>query len=103
MLKINSKRSVSTDYTLTLRERGGGISHLFLKSECYPTMQVKIIADSCSHEGKRITTFQLRYPRFIHSEVMTHRVFSRNASSSRAIPVIKLINQVEANPAMPVH
>lgn len=66
-------------------------------------MQVKIIADSCSHEGKRIITFQLRYPRFIHSEVMTHRVFSRNASSSRAIPVIKLINQVEADPAMPVH
>lgn len=43
-----------------------------------------------------------RYPRFIHSEVMTHRVFSRNASSSRAIPVMRLIRDVLADPAVPV-
>jgi hypothetical protein len=34
---------------------------------------------------------------------MTHRVFSRNASSSRAIPVAKMIDQVWNDPAMPVH
>jgi len=34
---------------------------------------------------------------------MTHRVFSRNASSSRAIPVAKMIEQVRTNPAMPIH
>ena len=66
-------------------------------------MEVKVIADSISESGKRITTFQLKYPRFIHSEVMTHRVFSRNASSSRAIPVKKMIEQVRNNPAMPIH
>lgn len=33
---------------------------------------------------------------------MTHRVFSRNAASSRAIPTAKLIEQVRTNPAMPV-
>lgn len=63
----------------------------------------KIILDSMSPAGARITTMQLVYPRFIHSEFMTHRVFSRNASSSRAIPVAKMIEQVRNDPAMPIH
>jgi len=46
---------------------------------------------------------QLRYPKFIHGEFMTHRVFSRNASSSRAIPVERLIKDVIDDPAMPVY
>ena len=66
-------------------------------------ISAKVIEDSISEEGIRLTTMQLCYPRFIHSEVMTHRVFSRNASSSRAIPVAKMIDQVRCNPAMPVH
>lgn len=65
--------------------------------------EAKIVADSITQAGKRITTMQLRYPRFIHSEFMTHRVFSRNASSSRAIPVTKMIDQVRKAPAMPIH
>lgn len=65
--------------------------------------KVKVICDSISPDGKRITTLQLRYPRFIHAEFMTHRVFSRNASSSRAIPVAKMIEQVRDEPAMPIH
>ena len=67
------------------------------------TISAKVIADSISLQGCRLTTMQLRYPRFIHSEFMTHRVFSRNASSSRAIPVAKMIAQVRDEPAMPVH
>lgn len=63
----------------------------------------KIIEDSISEQGKRITTFQLMYPRFIHAEFMTHRVFSRNASSSRAIPVKKMLDMVCRDPAMPIH
>lgn len=47
---------------------------------------VDIIADSISDRGIRITTFHLRYWRAIHAELMTHRVFSRNARSSRAVP-----------------
>ena len=39
----------------------------------------------------------------IHSEFMTHRVFSRNASSSRAIPVAKVIEQVRNDPFIPSH
>lgn len=62
----------------------------------------KIIADSITKDGERITTFELEYPRFIHGELMTHRLFSRNAASSRAIPIDKMINQVEDTPAMPV-
>lgn len=67
------------------------------------TIEAKVIADSISEAGKRIATLQLIYPRFIHSEFMTHRVFSRNASSSRAIPVAKMLEQVRNNPAMPIH
>lgn len=62
-----------------------------------------IIQDSISPYGKRLTTFQLAYPRIVHSEFLTHRVFSRNASSSRAIPVAKVLSEVRTNPAMPVH
>ena len=61
-----------------------------------------VVADS-THEGNRITTLQLRYPRFIHSELMTHRMFSRGASSSRAVPINKTIEQVRDDPAMPIH
>lgn len=65
-------------------------------------ISAKIVADSIS-QGKRITTFELEYPRFIHSELMTHRVFSRNAMSSRAVPIGKMIEQVIQDPAMPIH
>ena len=68
------------------------------------TITAKVICDSiCKHSKIRITTLELEYPRFIHSEFMTHRVFSRNASSSRAIPVAKVIQAVIDNPAMPIH
>lgn len=67
------------------------------------TISAKIIADSISPQGKRITTLQLRYPKFVHGELMTHRVFSRNASSSRAIPVERMIADVMDDPAVPVH
>lgn len=66
------------------------------------TIRATVIADSISPTDKRITTLSLMYPRFIHSEMMTHRVFSRNASSSRAIPVEKMIQRVLDDPAMPV-
>ena len=62
----------------------------------------KIIADSINPDKNRVTTFLLTYPRFIHAELMTHRVFSRNAASSRAIPIEKVIEQVKTNPAKPV-
>lgn len=67
-------------------------------------MSVKVIADSISaHTEQRITTLELEYPRFIHAELMTHRVFSRNSSSSRAIPIQTMINHIKATTAMPIH
>lgn len=67
-------------------------------------IKATIIADSVSAtSGVRITTFELDYPRFVHSELMTHRVFSRNAASSRAIPIATMHKLIEDNPATPVH
>lgn len=74
-------------------------------------ISAKIIAHSRSifHSNERVgpvkdlITFQLRYPRFIHAELMTHRRFSRNASSSRAIPVETMIRNIKADTAMPIH
>lgn len=63
----------------------------------------KIIEHSVAYNGVELVTMQLRYPRLVHAEFMTHRVFSRNASSSRAIPVQKMIDQVRSDPAMPIH
>lgn len=64
---------------------------------------VKILADSISASGNRLTTVEATYPRIIHAEIMTHRVFSRNAASSRAIPVQKMIKNVLENPYIPSH
>lgn len=68
------------------------------------SISAEIVCDSVSADtGKRITSLLLRYPRFIHAEFMTHRMFSRNASSSRAIPVEKMIRMIKEDTAMPVH
>ena len=62
-----------------------------------------VLLDSvCEANGVRLTTLSLRYHRFIHSEFMTHRVFSRNAASSRAIPIQKMIDQVRNDPMIPL-
>ncbi len=67
------------------------------------TITAKIIAHSIAPNGQMIVTWELEYQRFIHGEFMTHRLFSRNAASSRAIPVDTIIKQVADNPAMPIH
>ena len=66
-------------------------------------MKAKILADSVNYKGTRITSFELEYPRFIHAELMTHRVLSRNSSSSRAIPIEKMLDEIDRNPAAPSH
>lgn len=55
---------------------------------------VKIVADSINSSGNRLTTFELEYPRYIHAELLTHKMLSKNSQSSRAVPVSKL---TEAN------
>lgn len=62
-----------------------------------------VIAHSKSAvNGKEIITFELEFPRLILAEFNTHNALSKNASSSRAIPVAKMLEQVRNNPAMPV-
>lgn len=53
--------------------------------------QVQVIADSISPQGIRLTTLQFRQPRMVHADFMTHRAFSRNARSSRAVPTARLL------------
>lgn len=62
---------------------------------------MNICTAKCLVHYENLWTFELTYPRYIHSEFMTHRVFSRNASSSRAIPVKRMIEQVRNNPVIP--
>jgi len=59
-----------------------------------------VLADSIA-SGVRLTTLEVTFPRFILAEFNTHRVFSRNSASSRAIPVEKRIKQVLESPFIP--
>jgi hypothetical protein len=65
-------------------------------------INAQIVADSVNIQGDRITTYVLTYPRIIHAEVMTHRMFSRNAASSRAIPFERMLKMVEEDPFVPI-
>ena len=65
-------------------------------------IECQVIADSIMG-GTRITSVQVKYPRFILPQLNTHRVFSRNTASSRAVPTTKLIDAVRNEPVVPVH
>lgn len=52
-------------------------------------IKAKIIADSIGHHNRRITTFQISLPKVLLAEFNTHRMLSKNFSSTRAIPVTK--------------
>ena len=64
--------------------------------------EAKVLADSVSPEGVRLTTVEATFPRFNLSEFNTHRVFSRNSASSRAIPVRTQLERVLSDPVMPI-
>lgn len=65
-------------------------------------ISAKIIADSVTPAGHRLTTYVITYPRLILAEVNTHRMLSKNSASSRAIPIMRMIRNVWSNPAMPI-
>lgn len=66
----------------------------------------KVIAKSIplhnTRNSKPIITLEIEYHRFIHGEFMTHREFSRNSASSRAIPVLKNLQHVKEHTAIPI-
>lgn len=66
-------------------------------------IKAEIICDSIAPNNCRLTTFVLEYPRYIHSELLTHRMFSKNSASSRAIPASKLIERVQNYPVVPIY
>lgn len=66
-------------------------------------ISVKVVADSINEAGNRITSMECTYFRMIHSEVMTHRAFARNAASSRAIPVEVMLKRIKEDTAVPIY
>lgn len=65
-------------------------------------INAQVVADSISPSGDRITTMLVTMPRMILAEFNTHRMFSRNTSSSRAIPFEKMVESIETDPFIPV-
>ena len=65
-------------------------------------ISAKIVADSVSPQGDRLISVLCTFPRIILSEVTTHRMLSKNTSSSRAIPFNKMLEAVETNPFIPI-
>ncbi len=63
----------------------------------------RILADSVSPDGVRLSTFEMEFPRYIQAEVNTHRILSKNSASSRAIPVEKMLERLKADPYLPVY
>jgi hypothetical protein len=62
----------------------------------------QILSDSASPAGHRLTTLEVTFPRFVLAEFNTHRVFSRNSASSRAIPIAKQLRRVIEDPYLPI-
>ena len=63
----------------------------------------KVICDSISEQGIRLTTFEIEYPRIVMSEFNTMRAISKNSSSSRAIPVSKMLEHTQNINLKPIY
>jgi thymidylate synthase ThyX len=63
----------------------------------------EILADSINELDQRLTTFEISLPRMVLSEFNTHRMFSRNSASSRAIPTVKQLKKVLDDPFIPIY
>ena len=62
----------------------------------------RVLLDSIGPAGVRLTTLEVTFPRFVLSEFNTHRVYSRNSASSRAVPTSKLLEKIENDPVLPL-
>ena len=65
-------------------------------------ISAKIVADSVSPQGDRLISVLCTFPRIILSEINTHRMLSKNTSSSRAIPFKKMVEAVQKDPFIPI-
>lgn len=66
------------------------------------TISAQVVADSVDTRGNRLTSLLVTFPRFILAEVNTHRMLSKNTSSSRAIPFKKMVESVQDDPFIPI-
>jgi hypothetical protein len=64
--------------------------------------QARVVLDSVSAVGSRVTTIETTMHRFVQAEIKTHRMLSGSSASSRAIPVKKMIARVRDDPVWPV-
>lgn len=65
--------------------------------------EAKILRDSIGPNGIRLLTYEVTFPRLILAEVNTHRNFSRNSASSRAIPIEKMLAKALEDTFLPVY
>lgn len=72
-----------------------------VRSEKDSNIWVSVLKDSISPEGDRLFTIHAHYPRIVHAEVMTHTILTKNATSSRAVPVSNFLETIENNPFIP--
>ena len=65
-------------------------------------IKAEIVAHSLSPQGDELISVLCTFPRIILAEVNTHRMLSKNTSSSRAIPFKKMVESVQNNPFIPI-
>jgi hypothetical protein len=68
-----------------------------------PVVRARILLDSVSSAGIRLTTLEVEFPRYLLAEFNTHRQFSRNFRSSRAVPVERMLTEIEQHPFVPLY
>ena len=62
---------------------------------------VKVVLDSVAPNQARLTTLEVTMPRFLLAQLNTHRQFSRNSASSRAVPTPKMLERISQHPFIP--
>lgn len=62
----------------------------------------RIVCDSIGPHGIRLTTMEMMGWQASHPDFMTHRMFSRNAASTRAIPARRFREQATIDPFWPI-
>lgn len=107
---MNGESCLTGSSSLVTHVRAGSASQR-MKSTGPPTFTIwrntsmaheaKVLLDSISERGHRLTTFEVTMPRIILAEWNTHRMFTRSSASSRAIPVAKMIQRVMEDPYVP--
>ena len=65
-------------------------------------IKAEIVGHSLSTQGDELISVLCTFPRIILAEVNTHRMLSKNTSSSRAIPFKKMVEAIKNDPFIPI-